>query len=346
MTTSTSRSVSADSGEYWTVGDAWEVDPGVFRIPLPLPMDGLKAVNVYAIRGEDGLTLIDGGWAITEGREQLDRALKGLGHDFSEITRFLVTHMHRDHYTLAAVLGKEYGAEVLLGADEQPALEYCLAPEPAAESPFVRHLRRCGSTELAAAWAADDAEPSVWHPPTGWLQGEERFSVGGRELAAVHTPGHTPGHFVFADLAGGVLFAGDHVLPTITPSIGFAIPVPETPLGDFLGSLAKMRALPDLRLLPAHGPVAPSTHTVVDELLLHHERRLTHAFDQLSASPVTARDVAGQLPWTRHARKYSELGPFDAGLAVMETHAHLELLVAQGRARRVTTDGVDGYALP
>ena len=32
------------------------------------------------------------------------------------------------------------------------------------------------------------------------------------------------------------------------------------PLGDFLGSLAKVRGLPDLRLLPAHGPVAPSTH--------------------------------------------------------------------------------------
>ena len=39
---------------------------GMHRIPLPLPMDGLRAVNVYAIETEDGLTLIDGGWAIEE----------------------------------------------------------------------------------------------------------------------------------------------------------------------------------------------------------------------------------------------------------------------------------------
>lgn len=37
---------------------------GIYRIPLPLPMDGLKAVNVYVIETGEGLTLIDGGWAI------------------------------------------------------------------------------------------------------------------------------------------------------------------------------------------------------------------------------------------------------------------------------------------
>ena len=63
---------------------------------------------------------------------------------------------------------------------------------------------------------------------------------------------------MFADHAAGLLFAGDHVLPTITPSIGFEPALPAQPLGDFLGSLTKVRGLPDLRLLPAHGPVADS----------------------------------------------------------------------------------------
>jgi len=68
-----------------------------------------------------------------------------------------------------------------------------------------------------------------------------------------------------------VLFASDHVLPTITPSIGFTAPPPVDPLGDFMASLTKVRSLPDLRLLPAHGRVAPSSHARVDELLAHHE---------------------------------------------------------------------------
>ena len=76
----------------------------------------------------------------------------------------------------------------------------------------------------------------------GDVDGDHEIPVGTRVLSAVHTPGHTQGHFVFADQPGGLLFAGDHVLPTITPSIGFE-PVPvEQPLRDFMESLAKVRA--------------------------------------------------------------------------------------------------------
>ena len=39
-------------------------------------MDGLKAVNVYAIETEHGLTLIDGGWAIEESRTLLEKSLR------------------------------------------------------------------------------------------------------------------------------------------------------------------------------------------------------------------------------------------------------------------------------
>ena len=47
--TPTAYAVSPDSGEHWTAEGAWEVAPGIHRIPLPLPMDGLKAINVYVL---------------------------------------------------------------------------------------------------------------------------------------------------------------------------------------------------------------------------------------------------------------------------------------------------------
>ena len=34
----------------WTRPGVYRCAPDVYRIPLPLPMDGLRAVNVYAIR--------------------------------------------------------------------------------------------------------------------------------------------------------------------------------------------------------------------------------------------------------------------------------------------------------
>lgn len=50
-----------DARHEWMRPGAYEVAPGVHRIPLPLPNDGLRAVNVYAITDGDGLTLVDGG---------------------------------------------------------------------------------------------------------------------------------------------------------------------------------------------------------------------------------------------------------------------------------------------
>ena len=177
----------------------------------------------------------------------------------------------------------------------------------------------------------------MWGYPDTWLDGDHAIEVGTRTIDAVHTPGHTQGHFVFADRPAGCSSPATTCCPTITPSIGFE-PVPvEQPLRDFLGSLAKVRDLPDLRLLPAHGPVAPSSHARVDELLAHHETRLGLCLDAIAVRPGTGYDVAGELPWTRHRHALADLDVFNAALACMETKAHLELLVARGQATREVT---------
>ncbi|HWJ81873.1 MAG TPA: MBL fold metallo-hydrolase [Nocardioides sp.] len=345
---STAHAVSPDSGEHWTAEGAWQVAPGIHRIPLPLPMDGLKAINVYVVEGDDGLTLIDGGWAIPVARELLDSCLRSIGSGFGDIRRFLVTHVHRDHFTMATVLGHEYGAEVALGLPEKPALEvlHDAGRGDLTESPFLGILRSAGAQDVADAWAAgrtdaDLPDPKDWAFPDTWLDGDVRVDLGARVIDAVHTPGHTPGHYVFADRADGLLFAGDHVLPTITPSIGFTFPPEPDPLGNFMRSLTKVRSLPDLRILPAHGPVAPSSHARVDELLAHHEVRLDHCLSSLRRrGPSVAVTVAGDLGWTRHERSYDELDLFNKGMAAMETKAHLELLVVRGEA--TATEAVDG----
>ncbi|MCW2767787.1 MAG: gloB [Nocardioides sp.] len=343
---STAYAVSPDSGQHWTAEGAWPVAEGIHRIPLPLPMDGLKAINVYVIETEQGLTLVDGGWAITEGRSTLEAGLRGIGFAFSDIRRFLVTHVHRDHYTLAAVLGREFGAEVSLGIGERPTLDlmHQVHVREIGENPTIGLLRSAGAGAIADAWESmhDGQLPDLvqWAYPDTWLDGDHPIEVGSRTLDAVHTPGHTAGHFVFAERTAGLLFSGDHVLPTITPSIGFE-PVPVAqPLGDFMSSLARVRQLPDLRILPAHGPVAPSSHQRVDELLAFHEKRLRLCLEALAAGPVTAYDVAGVLPWTRHEHEFSTLDIFNSAMASMETKAHLELLVARGQARREESDRV------
>ena len=144
-----------------------------------------------------------------------------------------------------------------------------------------------------------------------------------------------------------MLFAGDHVLPRITPSIGFQPSITRLALRDYLDSLRLMLTLPDSRLLPAHGPVTNSTHERVSELLAHHETRLEQTLAAASAGPVSALAAARMIPWTRRLRKFDDLDPMSQILAVGETSAHLEVLVIRGQlARDTSPEGVDTYSRP
>ncbi|MCW2850053.1 MAG: fold metallo-hydrolase [Marmoricola sp.] len=338
----------AGRGE-WTEPGAFEVATGVYRLPLPLPMDGLRAVNVYVVETDDGLVLIDGGWAIPASRKVFDSSLAILGYTVRDIRRFLVTHMHRDHYTQASVVGREVGAHVSLGLGDKATMDL-LHSDWLNADPNAARLRSAGAEELAEGWRAtmpaDRPPMDDYGMPDQWLDRDLTIDLGTRRLDALSTPGHTQGHYVFADAESSLLFAGDHVLSTITPSIGFEPAYVQQPLRDYLVSLAKVRALPDMKLLPAHGPVTASSHTRIDELVQHHDVRLDQSLRAVESGARTAWEVAGKLPWTRHERTREELGPFDAVLAAFETLAHLELLALQDKVRRVDGETVGFEPLP
>src|SRR3954452_13837337 len=97
---------STGRGE-WANPGVFEGAPGVHRIPLPLPNDGLRAVNVYVLRDDEGLAIIGSGWAIPEARTTLVDGLAELDAALTDIRRSLVTHVQRDHYQQAVTLRQE-----------------------------------------------------------------------------------------------------------------------------------------------------------------------------------------------------------------------------------------------
>jgi glyoxylase-like metal-dependent hydrolase (beta-lactamase superfamily II) len=297
-------------------------------------------VNVYAVRDGDGLVMIDSGWALAEARDLLEQAVKALGHSLADIREFLVTHVHRDHYTMAVAVRREYGTKVALGRGEAGTLR--VVQGTADHGAMLRPLRRGGAADLAGEFARlpDDHRPEDWADPDEWIDAPADISLVSSTLRAYHTPGHTRGHVVFVDAERDVMFAGDHVLPRITPSIGFEANVAELPLRDYLDSLALVRALPDRRLLPAHGPVAPSVHARVDELIDHHDTRLARIQDLIEQQAGTAAEVARRMVWTRRDRTFGELDLLSQCLAVTETLAHLDVLVVAGRLRSTAEDGI------
>ena len=355
MDHATSRAPAKDDRHAWAEPGVEDLGGGLYRIPLPLPDDGLTAVNVYAIAGEHGVDLVDAGMALDQARDRLAEALGQLGYGLPDIRNFFITHAHQDHYTLAALLRTTLRGQITLGEEERVNMVAIHEVAQGRREPgFLEVLPALGATELAdqirAIRDAGLANPALtlpWDYPDRWLTDGALIDLPSRSLRAIHTPGHTRGHVVFHDEAGGLLFAGDHVLPHITPSVGFEPAITRQALSQYLGSLRLMLALPDSRLLPAHGPVSPSTHARVNELLAHHEVRLGQTLEVASAGPVTAFAAADGLPWTRRKRKFADLDPMNQLLAVGETAAHLDVLVVRGQLVCVTSpEGVDFYSVP
>jgi glyoxylase-like metal-dependent hydrolase (beta-lactamase superfamily II) len=340
----------SDSRSAWTEAGAQDLGGGVHRIALPLPNDALRAVNVYALEAGGGLVLIDGGWALAESEQRLVSSLDQLGFGLSDIQSFLVTHMHRDHYTQAVAVRRKVGSRVSLGIGEQANLRATMEMSRQEYRPErFQHLVRTGAAALlarleAAGGVGLPGPAQDWELPNTWLADGGEVRAGDRCLRVIATPGHTQGHVVFHDAEAGLLFAGDHVLPQITPSVGLeAAPTP-FPLRDYLHSLRLMFGLPDALLLPAHGPVTTSVHQRVTELLAHHENRLAASAAAVAAGADTAYATALALPWTRHNKAFGELDPENQMLAVTETAAHLDVLVLQGRLSSVLSpDGIEYY---
>lgn len=341
-----SVAVPGMNDEWLTPGCHTVVD-GVHRIPLELPQDGLRAVNVYVVESDTDVTLIDGGWHRPGTYREFAASLAQIGCRPDEIDDVYVTHIHRDHYTFAVELRRRHGCRIHLGAVEAPGLHAIAKVNSNVPVSSLREVRRAGAPALADLVRASTAEEAFdiddWEHPDAWLA-PGMLDVPGRSIEAVHTKGH----LVFYDHDNAVAFTGDHILPTITPSIGFELGEWDLPLMRFLQSLEAMVSDTDTVIAPAHGAVGDSVGLRARALLLHHAHRfgeiLTVLGEHTALDGVT---VARSLTWTRRNRSFTELDAFNQLIAVCETMAHLDVLVVRGSIGvRTDQDGVDHFEAP
>lgn len=316
-----------------------DVAPGVLRMQLPVSMPGLGHVNCYALEDERGLAVVDPGMPGPGTWRALTDRLRQVGAAPRHVHTVIVTHSHPDHFGGAGKLRSATGAEVLthrsfrtwLDPDEEGDPD-ALDPDDAAPpptsplrtklpwrdaefSPGGRRLRNPVGRGLASRWMRSPT-------PTRRLDDAEVIRLAGRDWIAVHTPGHTLDHLCLLDPAEGLLLAGDHVLPTITPHVS-GLAAGADPLANFLASLGKVRELEGVRLvLPAHGDPFADLAGRVDAIRGHHRERLDAIHRATAAAGrATVEAVTKQV---FHPRAWGHM-------AESETYAHLEHLRLQGR---------------
>ena len=91
----------------------------------------------------------------------------------------------------------------------------------------------------------------------------------------MHTPGHARGHLCFHEERTGTLISGDNIV-----GLGSVlIDPPEGNMRDYLQSLERMRALPNLSVIfGGHGPAIANPYAKIDEYISHRlEREQKHS---------------------------------------------------------------------
>ncbi|HEX6389768.1 MAG TPA: MBL fold metallo-hydrolase, partial [Solirubrobacteraceae bacterium] len=330
------------SSTEWTEPGAFAVADGIHRIPLPMPNDGLRAVNVYAIENGDGIALVDTGWDHPAAIAALDAGLAAIGASVADLNTIIVTHFHADHYALAGPLRERSGAPVLFPEEGLLGVRVALEPDTEARAHAARDRvmarHGAGGLEDPLPKAHGEVRHFRFAIPDHMLRDGDVVELEDRTLQVIAVPGHTQGHVTFFDESARIYFAADHVLPHITPSIGFE-PFPKPlVLQSFLASLEKVRPVDAQLVLPAHGPVFHDLPGRVDELLAHHDRRLADCVRHVAAGHDQAVTVAEQLLWTKRDTPFAALDAFNRYIAIGETIAHLELLAHDGRIGRVESD--------
>ncbi len=306
----------------------------LWSIPVPIPNNPLRYVSVYVLGSDSGLALVDAGWGGEESWTALCTGLDGIGASMSDVRACLVTHQHFDHIGLARRIREVSGAWIGLHRADRDAIVHPEFRDPTlAASSDVRWLVYLGASQeealrLRGGRTEDDPRASFAIPDRLIDDGED-VGVPGWTLRAVHTPGHTPGHLCFIDERSRLLFAGDHVLPRISPNISADRRPHVDALADFRQSLDKIAAVDVDDVLPAHEWRFRGLRERVQQLHAHHDARLSEVLEVVREHPGSVPwDVAAYLTWSRPWNQYDgHMRIF----AVTETAAHLVHLRHRGR---------------
>jgi len=316
-------------------GEIVEIADGVGWTRLPVP-GSLNHINIWLLEDGEGIAIVDTGLAIPAAREAWEALFDGplAGRT---VTRVICTHFHPDHIGLAGWLVRRFDVRLWMTRGEWLYARMLTAdirdappPEALAYWGAVAWSAERIASETAKGWGRFASMVSPVPVSYARMQDGDRIAIGARSWRVVVGSGHSPEHACLVEEEGGLMIAGDQVLPRITSNVSVSLSEPHAdPLGEWLASIARLKGLSDdLLVLPAHG----EPFTRLDALAGGHHRRL----DALAAHLTEPRRV----PDCFSAIFGRAIDDDDFGLAAGEAMAHLRHLEVEGRARREVREGV------
>jgi glyoxylase-like metal-dependent hydrolase (beta-lactamase superfamily II) len=156
----------------------------------------LRFVNVYLIRSDEGLALIDTG--IPGSEKKIITEIGKAGWSIRDLKKIFITHSDPDHSGSIAALKSASGARVFASRQEALAISKGESSRKNTRKGLFNILRSLLVKLMRVAPVTVDEIIK---------EGDEYPILGG--LKVLETSGHTPGHCSFYSSSFGVLFCGD-----------------------------------------------------------------------------------------------------------------------------------------
>ena len=317
---------------------------GVYQIEVPMRHNPLGYTYSYLLR--DAATLIDTGVGTRDAFDSLEEQARSAGMELTDIKRIIPTHLHGDHIGLVDRVRRQSGAKVyahrtaIERQQESQAEDVDLYADTRNEtklmggSKYLGFLRRFENSFRGRVRSLEIDAP---------LEDGQIMELEGSTLKVYWTPGHAREHICLHDEERKILYAGDHVLPKITPHVSLRSHLGDDPLGDYIESLEKIRGLDVETVLPAHEYVFEDLDGRVSELHLHHRSRCNEMKRAIGDGRSTVFEISAQVSWD--SRPWPEMEFWTKRMAARETLAHLVYLRNRGELEEEAVKGVLYYSL-
>lgn len=311
-----------------------EISENFYRITLPMPFR-LRHVHAYALVESGKAAFFDAGMLMPGAFEKLEADLAGIGLSAADISDIYLTHTHTDHCGLAGRIQEKSKARLHLSdAAWQMYAHFQQGEDLIAQARlfYARH----GLPKRDVEAIVEEIEDLRGRIPrldvSTLLRDRETRRFGRRAFEVIFTPGHAAGHVCFFFRDGGLLLAGDHILPYIAPSLSPNIGDEVfQPLASYLESLAVVEKLPVSTVHPGHGNSFNGVHERIREIRDHHALKKDMLLKKIGARPQTTFGICEETIGM-------VADDWEKFMALNETYVYLQQLKREGAIQESILD--------